>query len=50
MERTVLEESWRQNGPDGPSHEVSDDNDDGLLKGAVSSSVYIPLSDRMINE
>jgi hypothetical protein len=27
MERTVLEESWRQNGPVGPSLEVVDDDD-----------------------
>jgi hypothetical protein len=28
MERTVLEESWRRNGPVGPSLEVFDDDDD----------------------
>jgi hypothetical protein len=28
MERTVLEESWRRNGPVGPSLEVIDDDDD----------------------
>jgi hypothetical protein len=27
MERTVLEESWRRNGPVGPSLEVIDDDD-----------------------
>jgi hypothetical protein len=26
MERTVLEESWRRNGPVGPSLEVADDD------------------------
>jgi hypothetical protein len=31
MERTVLEESWRQNGPVGPSLEVTDDEDDDYL-------------------
>jgi hypothetical protein len=28
MERIVLEESWRRNGPVGPSLEVIDDDDD----------------------
>jgi hypothetical protein len=28
MKRTVLEESWRRNGPAGPSLEVIDDDDD----------------------
>jgi hypothetical protein len=28
MERTVLEESWRRNGPVGPSLEFIDDDDD----------------------
>jgi hypothetical protein len=28
MERTVLEESWRRNGPVGPNLEVIDDDDD----------------------
>jgi hypothetical protein len=28
MEREVLEESWRWNGPVGPSLEVIDDDDD----------------------
>jgi hypothetical protein len=28
MERTVLEESWRRNGPVGPSLEDIDDDDD----------------------
>jgi hypothetical protein len=28
MERTVVEESWRRNGPVGPSLEVIDDDDD----------------------
>jgi hypothetical protein len=28
MEREVLEESWRQNGPVCPSLEVNDDDDD----------------------
>jgi hypothetical protein len=28
MERTVSEESWRRNGPVGPSLEVIDDDDD----------------------
>jgi hypothetical protein len=27
MERTVLEESWRRNGPVNPSLEVTDDDD-----------------------
>jgi hypothetical protein len=27
MERTVLEKSWRRNGPAGPSLEVIDDED-----------------------
>jgi hypothetical protein len=27
MERTVLEESWRRNGPVGPSLQVIDDDD-----------------------
>jgi hypothetical protein len=27
MERTVVEESWRRNGPVGPSLEVIDDDD-----------------------
>jgi hypothetical protein len=27
MERTVLEESWRRNGPVGPSLDIIDDND-----------------------
>jgi hypothetical protein len=26
MERTVLEETWRRNGPVGPSFEVDDDD------------------------
>jgi hypothetical protein len=28
IERTVLEESWKRNGPVGPSLEVIDDDDD----------------------
>jgi hypothetical protein len=28
MERTFLEESWRRNGPVGPSLDVIDDDDD----------------------
>jgi hypothetical protein len=31
IERTVLEESWRRNGPVGPSLEVIDDYDDDLI-------------------
>jgi hypothetical protein len=30
MERTVLEVSWRRNGPVGPSLEVIDDDDDDI--------------------
>jgi hypothetical protein len=35
MERTVLEESWRRNGPVGPSLEIIDDDDDDNFRGFV---------------
>jgi hypothetical protein len=31
MERTVLKESWRRNGPVGPSLEVVDEDDDDKI-------------------
>jgi hypothetical protein len=48
MERTVLEESWRRNGPVGPSLEVIDDDD--LFNNTVNSSDCIGSNVRMTNE
>jgi hypothetical protein len=35
MERTVLEKSWKRNGPVGPSLEIIDDDDGRMLYGDV---------------
>jgi hypothetical protein len=39
MERTVLEESWRRNGPVGQSLEVIDDDDSRLENGKILNYV-----------
>jgi hypothetical protein len=41
MEKTVLEESWRRNGPVSPSLEVIDDDDDEEEEEEINGIILI---------